>query len=115
VIAVVSLEHCLASAPKHSSGQRLPDLADVTIDNCTPAGDALVQVAGLADPVGPGSTIGAAAVTNALKCLIAERLTQLGQPPIVLTSAYFIGGEKSKAQFDASYDEYRRRLRKVYG
>ncbi len=115
VIAVVSLEHCLASAPKHSSGQRLPDIADVTIDNCTPAGDALVQVAGLADPVGPGSTIGAAAVTNALKCLIAERLTQLGQPPIVLTSAYFIGGEKSKAQFDASYDEYRRRLRKVFG
>ncbi len=52
VIAVVSLEHCLASAPKHSSGQRLPDIADVTIDNCTPAGDALVRVEGLNDPVG---------------------------------------------------------------
>lgn len=115
VIAVVSLAHCLASAPKHSSGKRLSDVADVTIDNCTPAGDALVRVEGLADPVGPGSTIGAAAVTNALKCLIAERLTRLGKAPIVLTSAYFIGSEASKEQFDACYDDYRARVKRVYG
>lgn len=115
VIAVVSLDHCLNSKPYHSSGQRLPDIADVTIDNCTPAGDALVRVAGLNDPVGPGSTIGAAAVTNALKCLIAEELTQRGKPPIVLTSSYFIGAAASKQQFDACYDEYRRRVKRVYG
>ena len=36
VIAVVSKDHCLNSAPKHSSGMRLPDVADVTIDNGTP-------------------------------------------------------------------------------
>ena len=87
VIAVVSLDHCLNSAPKHSSGQRLPDIADVTIDNCVPAGDAIVRVAGLNDPVGPGSTVGAATVTNAIKCLIAEELTALGKPPIMLTSS----------------------------
>lgn len=115
VIAVVSVEHCLASAPKHSSGKRLTDVADVTLDNCVPAGDALVRVAGLADPVGPGSTIGAAALTNALKCLIADRLTQLGKPPIVLTSAYFIGAEASKKQFDVCYDDYRARVKRVYG
>ncbi|CAN5757831.1 SIS domain-containing protein [soil metagenome] len=115
VIAVVSLDHCLASTPKHSSGKRLPDVADVTLDNCTPAGDALVKIAGLNDPVGPGSTIGAAAITNALKCLIADQLTQLGKPPIVLTSAYFIGAEASKKQFDECYDDYRTRVKRVYG
>ena len=115
VIAVVSMEHCAASKPKHSSGQRLTDVADVVLDNCTPAGDAMVRVDGLADPVGPGSTIGAAAITNALKCLIAEKLTALGQPPIVLTSAHFIGSEASQAQFDAAYDDYRRRVKRVYG
>src|SRR5215210_4673213 len=47
VIAVVSLEHCLRSEARHSSGRRLPDIADVTIDNCSPAGDALVHVPGL--------------------------------------------------------------------
>lgn len=115
VIAVVSLDHCLSAAPKHSSGQRLPDIADVTIDNCTPAGDAMVRVAGLTDPIGPGSTVGAATVANALKCLIAEQLTALGKPPIVLTSSHFIGAEASKQQFDDCYDDYRRRVKRVYG
>jgi uncharacterized phosphosugar-binding protein len=115
VIAVVSLDHCNATAVLHSSGKKLTDIADIVIDNCTPAGDALVRVDGLEDPVGPGSTIGAAAVTNALKCLIAEKLTALGNPPIVLTSSFFIGGEASKKRFDDCYDDYRDRVQKVYG
>ncbi|HVF26442.1 MAG TPA: SIS domain-containing protein [Anaerolineales bacterium] len=115
VIAVVSIDHCNASAALHSSSKKLTDLADIVIDNCTPAGDALVRIPKLADPVGPGSTIGAAAVTNSLKCRIAEKLTALGKPPLVLTSSYFIGGEASKKRFDACYDDYRDRVRKVYG
>ena len=85
------------------------------IGSCPPAGDALVRVPNLDDPVGPGSTIGAAAVTNALKCRIAEKLTFLGKPPIVLTSAVFIGSEASKKRFDECYDDYRARVQKVYG
>ncbi|MEZ4708391.1 MAG: SIS domain-containing protein [Caldilineaceae bacterium] len=115
VIALVSLEHCLNSKPRHSSGKRLPDLADVTIDNCVPAGDALVTIEGLDDQVGPGSTVGAATITNMLKCRIAEKLTQLGQPPLVLSSSYFLGSEKAAQRFDDCYDEYRRRMRKAYG
>ena len=115
VIAVVSVDHCSASPANHSSGKKLIDIADIVIDNCTPAGDALVRVPGLEDPVGPGSTIGAAAVTNALKCRIAEKLTALGKPPIVLTSSHFIGSEASKQRFDDCYDDYRARIQKVYG
>jgi uncharacterized phosphosugar-binding protein len=115
VIAVVSMDHCLSSPAKHSSGKRLPDVADVVIDNCTPAGDAMVRVDGLDDRVGPGSTIGATAVTNALKCAVAEKLTQMGQPPIVLTSSYFLGLEGSHRRFDECYDDYRQRVQKVYG
>ena len=115
VIAVVSMDHCNASSALHSSGKKLPEIADITIDNCTPAGDALVRIPNLEDPVGPGSTIGAAAVTNAIKCLIAEKLTALGKPPIVLTSGVFIGREASKKRFDECYDDYRARVQKVYG
>ena len=114
VIAVVSKDHCLNSAPKHSSGMRLPDVADVTIDNGTPAGDALVKIEGLEDLVGPGSTIGAGVVTNTLKVEIADRLTKMGQPPLVLTSSYFLG-EASKKRFDDVYDDYRARVQRVYG
>lgn len=114
VIAVVSADHCNASAPKHSSGKKLPDVADVTIDNGTPAGDAMVSIDGLEDPVGPGSTVGAAAVVNAIKCMVADGLTRRGKPPLVLSSSVF-SGEASAAKFDASYDDYRRRIRRVYG
>ncbi len=115
LIAVVSLDHCLASPPKHPSGKRLPDLADVTIDNGTPAGDALVRVPDLRYPVGPGSTIGNAVIVNALKCLIAEELVRLGQPPAVLTSAVLIGEQASQAVFDQAYDDYRTRARRAFG
>jgi len=114
VIAVVSKDHCVNSAPKHSSGKRLPDVADVTIDNGTPAGDALVAIDGLEDKVGPGSTIGAGVVTNALKVEIADRLTKMGQPPLVLSSSYFLG-EAAKKRFDDVYDDYRARVQRVYG
>jgi uncharacterized phosphosugar-binding protein len=115
VIAVVSLDHCNASIPLHSSGKKLINIADVIIDNCTPGGDALVNVPGLVDAVGPGSTIGAAAVTNAIKVRVAEQLSNLGKPPIVLTSSYFLGAEASKKRFDDCYDDYRNRVQKVYG
>ncbi len=115
VIAVVSQAHCEVSPSKHSSGKKLIDVADVVIDTCTPPGDAMVRIEGLDDPVGPGSTIGAAAVTNALKSVVAEKLTALGKPPLVLTSSYFIGSEASQQRFDDSYDDYRARVRRVYG
>ena len=115
VIAVVSAAHCAASTPNHSSGKRLPDVADVTIDNGSPAGDAMVRVAGLDDPVGPGSTVGGAAVVNAMKSRVAEKLTERGKPPIVLTSSYFLGEGASKERFEECYDDYRARMRRAYG
>ena len=115
VIAVVSRAHCEASPAQHSSGKRLPDVADVTIDNGSPAGDALVRVPGLADPVGPGSTIGGAVVVNALKARVAEKLVERGQPPIVLTSSAIIGEAASRTRFEECYDDYRARVQRAFG
>jgi len=115
VIAIVSLDHCLKVKPRHSSGKRLPDVADLTIDTCVPAGDALVSVEGMDEPVGPGSSIGAVAVANAIKCLVAERLAKLGQPPLVLSSGYVIGDDHVAQRFEDCYDDYRARVRRVYG
>lgn len=114
LIAVVSLDHCQAAASRHSSGKKLIDVADVVIDNCTPRGDAMVRVPNLPYPVGPGSTIGGAAVVNALKCLVADELTRNGQPPIVLTSAIHIGEQASAEVFDRCYNDYRRKIKRVY-
>lgn len=115
VIALVSLDHCLASAPRHSSGKRLPEIADVTLDNGAPGGDAMVRVEGLEDPVGPGSTVGGAAVINALKCLVAHKLTARGLTPLVLTSSHFIGEAASRQRFDDCYDDFRTRSLRAFG
>lgn len=116
LVVIVSKEHSGQSSPKHSSGKKLMDLGDIVIDNCTPPGDALVTVDGMPDdPVGPASTIGTASVINAIKCLVAEKLVKLGKPPHVLTNAYFVGKQASAQRFDASYNDYRRRVKKVYG
>lgn len=115
VIAVVSGAHTGATPAKHKSGQKLTDVADLTLDNCTPAGDALVTVEGLAYPVGPGSTVGYALLVNALKSRVAELLTERGQPPLVLTSSVLIGAEKSAALFEATYDDYRERVKVAFG
>lgn len=113
VIAVTTLAHSRRAAATHPSGKRLFELADVVIDNCGVPGDALVRIDGLEEPVAPGSTVGGAAVVNALKAEIADRLVRRGQPPIVLTSEVFVGPERSRELFEASYRDYRRRVRRL--
>jgi uncharacterized phosphosugar-binding protein len=113
VIAVTSLAHSRVSRAGHSSGKRLYEVADITLDNCASAGDAMVPIPGLATPVGPGSTIGNTALVNALKCEIARLLTEQGRPPLVLTSANLVGEAESKRLFEAAYDDYRRRVRRL--
>jgi uncharacterized phosphosugar-binding protein len=114
VIGVCSIAHCRASKSRHSSGKRLIDIADVVIDNCSPVGDALVQVDGLPYPVAPGSTVGYAIVVNMLKALVAAELTKRGQPPLVLTSGALIGATASAELFEQTYDDYRTRVAAVY-
>jgi uncharacterized phosphosugar-binding protein len=113
VVAVTSREQSLAGDPQHSSGTRLLDHADVVLDLCTPAADALVELAGLSTPVGPGSTLAAVTLVNELKVRTAELLVARGAMPPVLTSAAVVGADESKRLFDAAYAEHARRVARV--
>ncbi|HEV8657092.1 MAG TPA: sugar isomerase domain-containing protein, partial [Thermoanaerobaculia bacterium] len=57
VVAVTSMDNQRTNKATHSSGKKLSDLADVVIDNCVPARDALVDVDGWKAPVAAGSTV----------------------------------------------------------
>ena len=111
VIAVTSIAHSEAASPKQPLGKRLFFFSYVVIDNCVPPGDAVVEVPGLAYPVGPASSIGTLAIVNAIKCQVAQHLTERGHPPVVLTSSHFIGPEESAKQIERSYDDYKERVR----
>ncbi len=86
VIAVTSVAHADATSSRHKSGKKLKDIADVVIDNCTPPGDAVVDIEGLKYKVSPTSTIGAATIVNALKARTAELMMQKGVEPVVLST-----------------------------
>jgi uncharacterized phosphosugar-binding protein len=116
VIAVSSLAHAESTVSRHSSGKKLHEVADVTIDNCTPAGDAVIDIEGLKYKVSPTSTIGATAVVNALKARTAELLVARGAPPIVLTSPHFADRpEEAEEQLQRVYKEFKRRKRMIFG
>ncbi len=97
-----------AASPTHPAG-RLLDHADVVLDLCTPAGDALVDDRRSRHAVAPGSTIAAVALVNEIKAQTAELLVERGAMPPVLTSAAVVGQGGSAELFDAAYAEHARR------
>src|SRR3954454_17870502 len=110
VIAVTSVAQSMSGEPDAAAGARLLDEADLVIDLCTPSADALVFVNGLATPVGPGSTIAAVAIVNAIKARVAELLVEQGRMPPVLTRASIVGEDESRRLFDQAYQEHARRI-----
>ncbi|MGA3266254.1 MAG: SIS domain-containing protein [Verrucomicrobiota bacterium] len=114
VVAIVSLKHSQTSASKRADGKKLPDFADLVLDTGAPAGDAMVKLDGLDTPVAPGSTVGGCLLVNAIKAEVALRLTQAGQPPLVLSGANVVGARRATEIFEAAYDEHSRRLAKLY-
>jgi uncharacterized phosphosugar-binding protein len=116
VIAVTSVAHADTTPSRHSSGKKLKDVADVVIDNCSPPGDAVVDIPGLKYKVSPSSTIGAVAVVNALKARTAELMMKRGVEPVVLTSPHFVQNEKeAEEQLQRVYKEFKRRKRMLFG
>ena len=85
VVALTNLEQAKRTAPRHPSGARLHELADVVIDNRCPPGDAAVTLAS-GDRVGPLTTVVGAAVVTALCARVAELLGARDQRPPVLAS-----------------------------
>lgn len=97
VVAIVSARHCAASTPRHSSGKKLPDVADLVIDNGGEPGDACVTIAGLPQKVAPTSTITSAAILNAVCAEAMARVIAAGGQPEVWVSANTGTGDANAA------------------
>ena len=114
VVALISKLHSEASKSNRADGRKLQDFADIVLDTGAPVGDAMVKIDGLDTPVAPGSTVGGCLVINSIKAEVAQRLTQAGQPPRVLTAAAVVGRERATELFEAAYDEHGRRVAKLF-
>ena len=60
--------------------------------------------------MGPGSTITAIAIVNAIKVRTARLLVERGAMPPVITRASVVGAERSRDLFDAAYRDHARRI-----
>jgi len=110
VIAVTSVAQSMSGEPPSEVGSRLLDEADLVIDLCTPHADALCTVEGLDTPVGPGSTLTAVAIVNAVKVRVAELLVERDAMVPVITRSSVVGEERSRELFDQAYREHARRI-----
>jgi len=116
VIAVTSLEHTAAVVPKHPSGKRLSEIADVVLDNRAPYGDSTIDVAvdGSAGPVGSAgseqsvrvgavSSLTAAFIAQLLTIGVTERIAASGTLPPVYISANIPEGDAHNNVLEARY------------
>ncbi|WP_022882789.1 sugar isomerase domain-containing protein [Gryllotalpicola ginsengisoli] len=104
VIAVTSLEHTNAVTPKHPSGKRLSEVADVVLDNRAPFGDTTLD---LGDGLGVGavSSITAAYLAQLLTIGAAERIRAAGTVPPLYISANIPGGDEHNSALEEQYGE----------
>lgn len=108
VIAVTSLQHTSRVEPRHPSGKRLSEVADVVIDNGAPFGDVTVE---LSDGIRAGavSSITSAFIAQLLTIETARRLAESGRTPPLYISANIPGGDEHNRSLE---DLYQNRIRR---
>lgn len=103
VVAITSMRHTQSAPARHSSGQKLYQVADLVIDNCGIVGDAAIEVPGSPGRAGATSSIASVAIVNALVAQIAENLTAQGITPPILISANVPGGDEHNETIREQY------------
>jgi uncharacterized phosphosugar-binding protein len=103
VIAVTSLQHTAEVRPKHPSGLRLSEVADVVIDNLAPYGDATLALPG-GVAVGSVSSITSAFIAQLLTIGVVERMRADGHEPPLYLSANISGGDEHNRALEKKYE-----------
>lgn len=110
VIATGSAAQAESSTPRHPSGRKLFDIADVVIDTRVPAGDSSVPVPGEQDNVGPVSTMAFVTVVWMTITTVAEILADRGVKLYIHPSHNVPGDTTARERLDAALVEYKRRI-----
>jgi uncharacterized phosphosugar-binding protein len=102
LIAITSAAHSSGVTSRHPSGRKLGDIADVTLDNGAPYGDAALPLPG-GGAVGAVSSITAALLAQQIVVEVVERLLAAGIVPPVYLSDNVPGGKEHNADLEARY------------
>jgi uncharacterized phosphosugar-binding protein len=103
VLAITSLDFSKSVPSEHSSGKKLYEVADVTVDNCTPPGDAVVKAGGLDTEICPTSSIMAATALWCVTSQVVEELLKRGIKPSIYRSVNLPDGDAHNRKAKAEY------------
>jgi uncharacterized phosphosugar-binding protein len=108
VIAICALSYASATEPVAEVGRRLPEVADLTLDNLGDPGDAAVELDGGGLRGGPTSTVIGAALLNAVFVEAAASLAADGAEPPVYRSSNMPGAQEHNRKL---VERYRTRVK----
>ena len=104
VIAMTSMQHSQNCTSRHSSGKKMYESADGTIDTWGEPGDAAFPIEGLDTPIGPTSSLTGITIAQALVCQVVDNLVKRGLEPPVFKSSNVDGGDAhNNRMFDTYY------------
>lgn len=105
IIVVTSMSYTTQVKSDHPSGLRLFELADIVLDNCAPAAEAMMEVDGIEARMCAASGISATLILWSVTCVAVEEMLKLGITPSVLKSANFPGGNEYNQQLIDHYEK----------
>ncbi len=107
VIAITSRDHASKTPPdfvaRHPSRQNLFEIADLTIDNHVPHGDAIVSCDGQEQKVGATSTMLVSACVQWLCLETVRACDEIGVVAPIWQSANTVGGDERNAAYIKKY------------
>ena len=99
IVVITSMSYATTVDAVHSSGLKLYEMADVVIDNCAPAAEAMMEVEGLESRLCAASGLSAAHIMWSITTVLVEELLKRGIMPGVLRRANFPGGNDYNKSF----------------
>lgn len=105
-IVITSMSYATEVESVHSSGKKLYEMADVVIDNCAPAAEAMMEVEGIEARMCAASGLSAAFIMWSVMTVATEELMKRGKTPGILKSANYPGGnDYNKGYIEPRYEE----------
>ena len=107
VIAFTSMAYAVQVDPVHESGKKLYEMATLTLDNCAPAAEAMLEVEGIEARFAAASGIASDYIMWNVTSVVVEELLSRGITPGILKSANFPGGnDYNKTVIEPNYEKY---------
>ena len=107
VIAMCSMAYAQTVDAVHSSGQKLYEFVDLTLDNCAPAAEAMLEVEGIEANFAAASGLASSFILWSVVSVVLEEMKKNGKTPLLLKSANFPGGvDYNNTEVYPHYEKY---------